>query len=138
MKSLWTLISDCEENNDIDFVKCRQVIDQSGTITNVRCYLERVLSRLEEGDREAISEAWSVAVPLAYRLAIDDTSTGYRIAAQLKEAAMRVDYPEIFLCIEDEIEWLCKSACGASYSELSDVQIILHRFTRIYNIILCK
>lgn len=122
MNSLWTLISDCEENYDIDFVRCRQIIDQNGTIANVRCYLESVLSRLEEGDREAIGEAWSVAVPLAYRLAIDDTATGYRIASRLKEAAMWMVYPKILSCIRDEIEWLCKSACGAGYSELRDVQ----------------
>ena len=122
MNSFWALISDCEEIHSIDFVRCRQIIDQSATIAGVRSYLESVLSRLEEGDRGVIGEAWSVAVPLAYRLAIDDTANGYRIASRLKEAAMWADYPEILSCVGDEIEWLCKSACGTDYSELRNVQ----------------
>jgi hypothetical protein len=122
VNSFWTLISECEETHSIDFVRCRQIIDQNDTIAGVRSYLDSVLSRLEEGDRGAISEAWSVAVPLAYRLAIDDTANGYRIASRLKEAAMWAAYPEILSCVGDEIEWLCKSACGTGYSELRNVQ----------------
>lgn len=122
MNSIWTLISNCEETYSIDFIGCRQVIDQCCTIAGVRSYLESVVSRLENGDRGVIGEAWSVAVPLAYRLAIDDTASDYRIASRLKEAALWADYPEILSSVEDEIDWLCKTACGESYSELRNVQ----------------
>lgn len=92
------------------------VISNSKSIDDIKNYIESIFTKLKNGNTDVLEEAKSVALPLSYRFAIDDTSNNYRISSELKEEIFRNEFPEELLaCIDDEIDWLCETAFGFSY-----------------------
>ena len=122
MKSIWDIVSDSQETSKIDPERSRQILLRHNSIDSMRNYLEGVLVRLKQGEFTAVEETWRVAVPLAYRLAIDDTANGYRIASKLKDAAIWLEYPDVMSCVKEEIDWIIKTAFGVDNIELGNIQ----------------
>ena len=79
---------------------------------SIRQYVEEVLGELRAGKSERLEEAIHVAIPLIYRFAIDDTSRGYRVGAELKEECSRLKHPDFYCALRSEVECLCRSYCG--------------------------
>lgn len=126
MKCFWTQPFRLAELDQLDAKLCRLVIARCHSVADLRNYLENVLLRLERREAAIVREAWSVAIPLAYRLALDDTSRGYRIGSRLKEAALWAAYPQLMECVELEVDWLCKSAYNVTYAALGTAQEKIH------------
>jgi hypothetical protein len=108
-------------SSNFDAGRCRWVVNHCRSVAELLEYLEKVLGRLRVDGSSGVEEAWTVAIPLAYRLSVDDTSHGYRIGAALKDAALRASHPRLMECIDLEMDWMCKSAYNVRYSELQSV-----------------
>ncbi|OJV16393.1 MAG: hypothetical protein BGO21_26200 [Dyadobacter sp. 50-39] len=123
MTELWELVSKTEDAFPIDPVGCRAVLRQANSSTDVRNYLVGILRQLETNDLAVIPEVWRVAIPLAYRLGLDDSSSGFHIASRLRDAAICLAYPTTMKNFKDELDWVYESACGIKYSQLNVLDV---------------
>lgn len=114
--SILSKISQFESSFTTNSYEAQLIVSRSETIDDIKLYIEKIYSSLKKGDCRVLKEAKSVAMPLSYRLALDDTSNNYRISSVLKEQIYRTEFSkELISCIDEEIDWLCQTAFGFSY-----------------------
>lgn len=109
------------------------VISKSKSIDDIKNYIETIFTELANGNKNVLEEAKSIALPLSYRFAIDDTSNNYRISSELKEEIFRNEFPqELIACIDEEMNWLCETAFGFSYFAIDGLLESIHDDLKIF------
>jgi len=122
MNSVLTDISKYESGFIVDNYKAQLVLSNCKTIAQIKEYLENILYELKKSNYDIIDEAKNVAIPLSYRLALDDTSSNYRISSEIKEELYKLEFSEKFRkCVKDEIDWICETAFGFSYYSINQL-----------------
>lgn len=99
--------------------KCDDIIRSAKSPNEVRQYIRGVLRKLREGRNDLVSEALNVAMVLAYRLALDDSSANERLGSSIKEACCRALHPEFYKALSDEIALIAQSRYRVKYARLS-------------------
>jgi hypothetical protein len=128
VKSIWSVIKYFECEYEVDELKCSELVEKLQSVVAIEKYLTSLKVKLNsamnsdamlnEKHEELVEEAWSVAIPIAYRFAIDDTARNFRIGSELKELTMRLVFPNEINAFEKELNNICSAALGISYQSL--------------------
>lgn len=117
--SILSKISEFESSFMTNNYGAQVIVARSENIDDIKRYIETIFNSLKEGNISVLEEAKSVALPLSYRFALDDTSNNYRISSFLKEEIYRIEFPKnVVDCIDEEIDWICQTAFGFSYKSI--------------------
>jgi hypothetical protein len=82
---------------------------------DVSAYVHQIVDRAEKGDHSAAEEALHVALPLVYRLGLDDSSSDDRIAARIQDVACKILMPDLHGAAVSLLEEIMRGA-GLSYA----------------------
>lgn len=118
---LWDVYHSIQHRYPIEVEGCKGIVASARSVQDIRVQVEAILSDCRAGDKAALRKVWGIALPLSYRLALDDTAKNYRIASALKESAMLLEYSELMRAVAMEMEWLCQTAFGMGYSEMGGI-----------------
>ncbi len=130
----WKYLEDYESNSYIDVEACRKLLFETNEVSQIKDYLDQILRTLKSGNVEIIKEAKSIALPLSYRLSIDDTSNNYRISSKINSEIFKLENPELSKCISDEIKHLIFKTLKIRYDGLrileKQIDLDLKRFAK--------
>ncbi|MEX0811588.1 MAG: hypothetical protein WD048_05170 [Chitinophagales bacterium] len=115
---IWKYLHDIEINKKVDIEACRKLIFNTTEVYQVKEYLDDILRDLKFGKTRVIDEARSVALPISYRLSLDDTSSDYRISSKINTEIFRLENPKLSKSISDEIKNLIFKSFKIRYSGL--------------------
>lgn len=100
--------------------ECLDILYGARAVGDITEYVSLILSKLEHNDHSAVDEALHVALPLVYRLGLDDSSGNARIASAIKDKCCTLRYPAFYKALENEINDVCISYCHTTFNKCGE------------------
>ena len=103
---------------DFQIDRCEEALFHRLSVSALTEYVANIIERARAGDRIAAEESLYVALPIVYRLALDDTSRELRFAATIQDVACRVLRPELHRALCQVMATESQGALGLSDAEV--------------------